>query len=99
MNDLLIAVALLLSLSIALGVTAFFLLTRSSDRVRTTLTILLVAATTLFAAFFYGRLAMARLVPVSSTIVLGNWIPLILAVVIGTLAGRKSIASWGRFLM
>jgi hypothetical protein len=60
------------------------------------LVLAIVAATVAFALFFHGRLVMARLLPVSYVIVVGNWIVLGAAALGGAVAGRGAIPAWRR---
>lgn len=55
-----------------------------------------VAATFLFGVFAHGQLQLAEWAPVSSIIVLGNFLPLGAAFLIGVLGGHDQIPVWRR---
>ncbi len=99
MTDVLLGVAIIAALCTAIGLLSFRLASRVSGRVYTAYVLTVVAATVLFAAFVHGRLILARLLPVANVIVLGNWIPLGAAALVGAMLGRRSIRWWRRWLL
>jgi hypothetical protein len=58
-----------------------------------------VASILLFALWFHGTLSVARLLPLSNAIVLGNWIPLGAALVSGAVVGQRGLPPWRRALL
>lgn len=52
-----------------------------------------------FSVYVHGRLYLAELLPLSSAIVLGNWIPPGAALVIGILSQQRSIPPWRRAIL
>lgn len=99
--DVDLAAARLLLLTIATG--CFWCGSRIARRGRPGLTAIATATAVgllvLFSVYVHGCLCLARLLPVSSAIVLGNWIPPGAAFVIGVLSQQRSIPRWRRAIL
>ncbi len=72
-------------------------LVRRTSTVVANLAVTMGLVTTLFfAVLYYGRLELARVLPVSNVILMGNWIPLGAALLMGSIMAQPSIPRWRR---
>jgi hypothetical protein len=96
MSDLILGAVLLYLISVAVFAAGVWVSASSSGLARTLSTGAAVLATVSFIVFLYGRLVMARILPLSNVIIVGNWIPLGVAWLAGVIWGFKTIPAWRR---
>lgn len=99
MSDLILAY-LIVALASGLACLAGIVFAWRQKRVwRTTAAAVLVVLTVAFAAKVQGRLIMARWLPFSNVILLGNWTTLGAACLAGTLLGWRPVPFWRRAIL
>ena len=90
--DIALAIAILLCASAILASAGSrFSRSRKSANV---LALCAVVLTLAFAGLLHGRLVLARLIPLSNAIVLGNWLPLGAALLAGVVHGQPDVPKW-----
>jgi hypothetical protein len=93
------AFAALLAVSLAAFAATARLTRAAQGRTRLAVLAAIVAALILFVAFLYDRLTLARLLPRSNVIVLGNAIPPLAAAIVGLLWSAPGIGRLRKFLL
>lgn len=93
-SDLAIAVATLLVVSTAIFVGAVNV-GRSKLR-RSVLALMTSGLLFAFSSCLHGQVSLTSVLPMSSAIILGNWLPMGAAMLAGLLYGRKEIPQWRR---
>src|SRR3954463_4588060 len=83
MRDLYLGLLIMIVLSAGLFALGAFTAARASRRRAVTFTIVVLLLLIFFAACLWDSLLMARLVPFSNAVVLGNWIPPLTALLTG----------------
>lgn len=99
MADLIFASLLIVLASAAAFCCGRWLALQPRTLLRTVATLLVVLLTLGFSLRLHGRLVMAEWLPVSSVIVLGNWIPLGAAFLAGVAGFSARIPGWRRALI
>ncbi len=94
MHDLIWAFAVIGGLSFLLYRGSRFLTRQSSDVVSTAVAFFASAFLVSFGLLVHGKLMVARWLPLSNAIILGNALPLAAAVLCGVLVGRPTIPRW-----
>ncbi len=96
MTDLILGTIVLYLIAVSLFAASAWLSSRISNLGRTLSAGIALLLTVCFTIFLYGRLVMAQILPLSSVIIVGNWIPLGLAWLAGVIWGFKKIPAWRR---
>ncbi len=96
MGDLLLATVALTGLSLVALVAGMRISSRWPERKTAALTGVVLAALLLFVFRYHGTWQIARVLPFSGAIVLGNWIPLGGAFLAGITLGQRNSARWRR---
>jgi hypothetical protein len=96
MGDIAAGIVIVVGLSLAWGCLGMWLACRCSARVANGIGLGLVLTVVAYAILLHGRLVLARVLPVSNVIVLGNLIPLGAAALTGLVLRRRSIPWWRR---
>jgi hypothetical protein len=91
MLDIYLSMALMLALGAAAGLLAARLVRGRSVRVRLALMALAVAGIVAYMIFLYDRMALARVLPLSSLVVVGNPLPVFVGAVIGLVWGAAGV--------
>lgn len=99
MWDIVAATLIIAALSFGFFGWGFVIARRSSKAVSACLTLAAVAFVLWFAFAVRGRLVMASFLPFSNVIVLGNWIPLVAALLSGIIAAQDVIPLWRRLTL
>lgn len=99
MGDLILGAVLIYLLAVAVFFASVWLSARCSGVGRILLAGGGVLLTVLYVQFAYEQLWLARLLPWSNVIMLGNWIPLGVAWLAGVVWGCRSIPRWRRGLL
>jgi len=95
-RDLVIGVFVLLAASIASYRFGGRLAERSSPVVANLTATVALLITFLFALFFWGKLELAKALPITNVILIANWIPLGAALLMGNVMAQPSLPSWRR---
>jgi peptidase C39-like protein len=96
MDDLVLATAALIGLSLAAMLLGLHASRRWPERRTVALTVVALAALLLFVSRYHGTWQIARVLPFSGAIVLGNWIPLGGSLFAGITLGQKNSPQWRR---
>jgi len=96
MGDLILATAALMGLSLTALVAGLHVSRRWPERRIIALAVVVLAALLLFVFRYHGTWQIARVLPFSGAIVLGNWIPVGGAFFAGITLGQKNSPGWRR---
>jgi hypothetical protein len=96
MNDILLGITMLGSLSVCLAWCAGTASRHVKSRWINTTAAVVFIGTLAFSLTIHGRLVLTRILPFSNVIVLGNWIPLGSSFLIGIVLGHRAIPKWRR---
>lgn len=99
MSDLIVGVLGLYLVAVLFFFGSAYLSARSSGLRRVLLAGVAVVLTVAYVKYCYEQLVMARMLPWSNVIIVGNWIPLGIAWLAGVLWGSRAIPVWRRGLM
>jgi hypothetical protein len=95
--DLIMGVALLGLVSAAIFWCGWFVAGRTPRWLAGVIALVTLALTLAFGVTLHGRLFLARILPFSNAIVVGNWIPLGAALLLGIIAREPTIPRWRRW--
>ena len=96
MWDLVVGIVILLAASAGLFVGGMKLARRCHRRYSVCAAVLALVFLLVFGLLIHGKLLVAKIVPFSGAIVVGNWIPLGAAVLCGIIAGQGAVPRWRR---
>jgi hypothetical protein len=96
MNDLATAVVILLALSIGVFWAVRVAARRLSPAAGVLLLALTLALIVAYALLLHGSLLLAKLLPLSSVIVLGNWFPILISVCAAVVVSQDKLPKWRR---
>jgi hypothetical protein len=99
MTDLILGAALITLLSVGFGVASARIAARLSSKAMNLYLVALIVATIAFCVVLRGRLPMARLLPWSNVIVVGEWVPIGIGGLIGGVLVKGGIPRWRRLLL
>ncbi len=99
MMDLIVGVIVILLFSTGFAVASARLAARLWPKAAILYLVGLIAATITFCAFLHGHLPLARLLPFSNAIVVGNWVPIGVGGLVGVIASNRAIPRWRRLLL
>jgi len=96
MTDLYLGAAVISILSGVLATLSGWIASKSNNVVNGLFILAIVLLTILFGVYLHGHPWLAKALPFSNVIIVGNWLPLGIAIIAGAIAGRKSIPTWRR---
>lgn len=99
MTDLILGMALIVLLSVGFGAASARIAARLSSKATSLYLASLIVATIAFCVVLRGRLPLARLMPWSNVLIVGDWVPIGVGGLIGGLAGKGTIPRWRRLLL
>ena len=99
MTDLLIGVVVVLLLATGIAAASSRIAARLSPKAAILYLVAIIAATIAFCSFLHGHLPLARLLPFSNVVIVGNWVPLGVGALIGVIAVKRTIPRWRRLLL
>jgi RNA polymerase sigma-70 factor (subfamily 1) len=94
--DLILGVTVLVLLSGVLFRCGWIVAHRAAAWLAGAIAVATFAGTVAFATTLHGQLSLARMLPFSNAIVLGNWIPLGAALLMGIVARQRTVPRWRR---
>lgn len=98
-SDLIVGAALILILALMMFCCAVVLSRRAGHGVVVSVVVGTIALLGVFLLCLHGRLALARLLPFSNVIVVGNWVPVGVGVLAGIALGNRRAQRWRRVVL